>query len=181
MDEHTCPWWFVHSFDNPLRRWVQNPRAILANLVERGQTVMDVGCGAGYFSFALAEIVGAGGKVVALDIQEKMLEIARRRAERRRLNRRIEFRLCDSDSLGPSEPVDFILAFWMVHEVSDREAFLEELRGLLKPDGALLIVEPKVHVPAHRFKATADLARRAGLEVAPGPRVFFSRSIVCSL
>ena len=89
---------------------------------------MDVGCGAGYFSLALAEIVGAGGKVLALDIQQKMLEIARRRAERRRLHRRIEFRLCDPDSLGTSEPVDFILAFWMVHEVLNRDAFLEELR-----------------------------------------------------
>jgi ubiquinone/menaquinone biosynthesis C-methylase UbiE len=181
MDEHTCPWWFVYSFDNPLRRLVQNPRATLAGFVKGGQTVVDVGCGAGYFSLALAEIVGPEGKVLALDIQDQMLAISRRRAERRGLGRRIEFRLCAPDGLGLTDPVDLVLAFWMVHEVSDQKAFLNEIRGFLKPEGALLIVEPKVHVPEHRFQSTVDLARTTGFDVAPGPKVFFSRSIVCSV
>ena len=68
MDEHICPWWFAYAFDNPIRRLVQNPTAILGDFIKEGQTVVDVGCGAGYFSLALASMVGAQGKVIALDI-----------------------------------------------------------------------------------------------------------------
>jgi len=180
MDEHTCPWWFVYTFDNPIRRLVQNPCAILRGLVKEGQTVVDVGCGAGYFSLALAELVGADGKVMGLDVQQRMLDIARRRAKRRGLDRSIEFRMCEPDSLGIEEPVDFVVAFWMVHEVSDRKAFLDEIKTFLRPSGLFLLVEPKVHVPLHRFEKTVELARLSGFEVEPGPKVWFSRSVVCS-
>jgi len=180
MDEHTCPWWFAYTFDNPLRRLVQDPNAILRGFVSEGQTVVDVGCGAGYFSLALASMVGAGGKVIALDIQRQMLNRARSRAKRRRLDGIIEFRLCEPDGLGLKETVDFVLAFWMVHEVSDQKAFLEEVRTSLKPSGVLLIVEPKMHVPAPRFEEEVDLARSGGFEVVPGPKVWFSRSVACS-
>lgn len=180
MDEHTCPWWFSYTFDNPLRRLVHDPNAILRGLVREGQTVVDVGCGAGYFSLALASMVGAGGKVIALDIQRQMLNRARRRAKRLSLDHTIEFRLCEPDGLGLDEAVDFVLAFWMVHEVSDQKAFLDEVRTSLKPSGVLLIVEPKMHVPAPRFQEEVDLARMSGFEVAPGPKVRFSRSVACS-
>jgi 2-polyprenyl-3-methyl-5-hydroxy-6-metoxy-1,4-benzoquinol methylase len=180
MDEHACPWWFSYTFDNPLRRLVHDPNAILRGLVREGQTVVDVGCGAGYFSLALASMVGAGGKVIALDIQRQMLDRARSRAKRRGLDRMIEFRLCEPDGLGIDETVDFVLTFWMVHEVSDQKAFLDEVRTSLKPSGLLLLVEPKVHVPAPRFEETVDLARTGGFEVVPGPKVWFSRSVACS-
>lgn len=180
MDDHTCPWWFVYTFDNPIRRLVHDPGAILGGLVKEGQTVVDVGCGAGYFSLGLARIVGPEGKVLSLDIQPQMLDIARRRAKRQRLDRRIEFRLCEPDSLGLRETVDFVLAFWMVHEVSNREIFLKEIKASLTPAGHFLLVEPKVHVPAARFDETVKSAGTAGFEVAPGPKIRFSRSILCS-
>jgi ubiquinone/menaquinone biosynthesis C-methylase UbiE len=149
-------------------------------LVKGGQTVVDVGCGAGYFSFALAELVGPEGTVLALDIQDRMLAIARRRAERRGLGGRIEFRLCEEDGLGIPEPVDFVLAFWMAHEVSDQDAFFAGIKASLRPEGMLLLVEPKVHVPRGRFEDIIGSARASGFSVAPGPKVFFSRSVVCS-
>lgn len=180
MDEHTCPWWFVHSFDNPLRRLAQDPHAILAGLVGEGQTVVDVGCGAGYFTLPLAEMVGVEGRVLAMDLQQEMLDMARRRAKRRGVNDNIEFRRCDPNRLGLREAVDFALAFWMVHEVSDPRALLLEIKAHLKPEGALLVVEPKVHVTPSCFEATASLARAIGFRVAPGPKVFFSRAILCS-
>ncbi len=62
-------------------------------MVDEGQTAVDAGCGAGYFTLALAEGVGAGGKVLALDLQARMLEKARRRAASRGLDGRIELRL----------------------------------------------------------------------------------------
>ena len=139
---------------------------------------MDVGCGAGYFSLGLARLVGPEGRVQALDVQPKMLDMARRRAERRELDSRIEFRLCEPVSLGIDGQFDFVLAFWMVHEVPDQERLLGEIRRGLKPAAPCLLVEPKVHVPRGRFEATVDLARGLGFEVLRGPKVWFSRSIL---
>ena len=177
---HTCPWWFVHAFDNPLRRLLQDPARILAGLVEEGQTAVDVGCGAGYFTLSLAEAVGAQGKVLALDLQPRMLEKAHSRAVRRGLEGRIELRPCEPQSLGLAEPVDFVLAFWMVHEVRNQRGFFEEIRAALRPSGRLFIAEPKAHVTRRRFDEMARQAAASGFHVTPGPRVWFSRSILCT-
>jgi ubiquinone/menaquinone biosynthesis C-methylase UbiE len=180
MDDHTCPWWFVHSFDNPLRRLVQNPRAILDGFVVEGHTVVDVGCGAGYFTLPLAEAVGPSGKVLALDLQSEMLDMVRRRALRRSLESAVECIQCEPQSLGLSETVDFVLAFWMVHEVQERGSFFQQIRSALRPSGQFLVVEPKVHVSPRLFEEISASAMDAGFQVKTGPRIWFSRSIVCS-
>jgi ubiquinone/menaquinone biosynthesis C-methylase UbiE len=177
---HTCPWWFGYSFDNPLRRLVHDPAAILGGLVGPGHTAVDIGCGLGYFTLGMAELVGDTGRVVALDVQSSMVHRARRRVTRRGLAERVEFRVCAPERLGFAGPADFALAFWMVHEVSHPEAFLSEVRSFLGPSGRFLIVEPRVHVPRARFAETVELARQAGFEVGPGPRVRFSRAVVCT-
>lgn len=178
---HTCPWWLAYSFDNPFRRLVHDPLAILGgDLVGEGQTAVDIGCGLGYFSLPLAEIVGPRGRIIALDLQSQMIQRARRRAARRGLAERIEFRVCAPDRLGLTEPVDFALAFWMVHEVANPRVLLTELRSVLRPSGHLLIAEPRVHVPSRRFDETVGMARAAGFAVVAGPPVALSRSVVCS-
>jgi ubiquinone/menaquinone biosynthesis C-methylase UbiE len=177
---HTCPWWLAYTFDNPLRRLVHDPASLLRGLVAPGQTAVDIGCGLGYFSLALAELVGSTGQVVALDVQPEMIRRARRRAERRGVADRIDFRVCAPTRLGFTGVADFVLAFWMVHEAADQRALLAEVRSFLRPAGHLLIAEPKGHVSLARFVATAELARRSGFAVAEGPRIRFSRSAVCT-
>jgi ubiquinone/menaquinone biosynthesis C-methylase UbiE len=180
LGPHTCPWWFGYTFDNPLRRIVHNPHAIFGSFVGPRQTVLDIGCGLGYFSIALARIVGPGGKVIALDVQSQMIRRARRRVERKGLANRIDFRVCRPDRLGVTSPVDLVLAFWVVHEVTDPKSLLVEIRSFLQPGGRLLIAEPKGHVSAARFAATVELARLVGYETSEAPPVRFSRSIVCA-
>lgn len=177
---HTCPWWFGYTFDNPLRRLVHDPEEILGDFVEPGQTVVDIGCGLGYFSIALAKIVGPSGEVIALDIQSQMIQRAKRRAENHGVADRIDFRLCNASQLGVEGLVDFALAFWVVHEVTDPKNLFIEVRSFLKSRGRLLIAEPKGHVSAGRFNETVELARKAGFETSKGPMVRFSRSVVCS-
>jgi len=181
MNTHTCPWWFGYSFDNPLRKFIHNPRRILEEFVEPAQTVVDIGCGLGYFSLALAKLVGTEGRVFSVDVQSQMVQRASRRAERHGLADRIKFHVCAPDHLGLSEAVDFALAFWVVHEVEDQKSLLKEIRSLLEPNGRLLIVEPKGHVTGSRFAMTVELARSVGFDISDGPRVRFSRAVVCSL
>jgi len=177
-EPHLCPWWLAYSFDNRLRQWVHRPERLLAGFVRPGRTVMDIGCGMGCFSVAMAELVGETGRVIAVDIQKKLLDITRRRAIRKGVASRICFHRCTPDHIGITEPLDFILAFWMVHEVRNQEHFLHEAAGLLKPGGHFLIAEPKLHTTIPGFQKTVDLACAAGLNVHSNPPIRFSRAVV---
>ncbi len=178
---HVCPWWLAFTFDNPLRPLVHDPYKMLRGLVRPGQTAIDLGCGMGYFSIALARMVGENGRVIAVDLQTKMLERVERRAQRAGLERRIRVHQCRPDRLGVAEPADFILAFWMVHEVRDVDGFMVQIRTLLKPTGHLLIVEPKLHVSADSFIKTVDAASANGLRFCPSPDVRLSRAALFEL
>lgn len=181
LEPHTCPWWFGYTFDNPIRRLFHDPKAILGDYVAPGQTVVDIGCGLGYFSLALARLVGPGGRVIAVDIQSQMVDRARRRACRQGLADRIDFRQCEQDRLGVDSPADFVLAFWMLHEVTDPKSLLEEVKSILRPHGRFLIVEPIGHVSSGRFEETVQLALSVGYEVSERPEIRFSRSVICSV
>jgi ubiquinone/menaquinone biosynthesis C-methylase UbiE len=68
-----CPVSLAGGLDNKLRRYLQNPRKILGPYIEEGMTVLDIGCGPGFFSIELAQMVGNSGRVIAADLQEGML------------------------------------------------------------------------------------------------------------
>jgi ubiquinone/menaquinone biosynthesis C-methylase UbiE len=173
-----CSWRRAPALDNPIRRLIHNPRRILVGLVEKGQTVLDIGCGPGTFSIAMAEMVGGTGKVISVDVQEEMLEILRKKAARKGLESRIITYRSDPDRIGITAEVDFALAFYMVHEAPDAQALLSEIASMLKPQGKLLIVEPNFHVSAFAFKNTLEAAKRAGFEPIGEPKILFSRSIL---
>jgi ubiquinone/menaquinone biosynthesis C-methylase UbiE len=80
-------------------------------------TAMDIGCGMGFCSIAMARMVGNEGKVISVDLQQKMLDVLLKRARKAGVAERIETHRCEADSLGVDTAVDFVLAFMMVHEV----------------------------------------------------------------
>ena len=175
---HVCPWWFIGAFDNPLRRLIQNPDRIVEAWVKPGETAADIGCGFGYFTIPLARRVGPSGRVWAVDLQEQMLAGTRRRAERARVAGRIAFHRAKREGLGVSGPVDFVLTFWMVHEVPDRERFLKEIYELLRPGGKWLYVEPRLHVTGRAFEETVARALALGFSIVARPGIGFSRAVV---
>lgn len=178
MGPHVCPWWLAYTFDNPLRTLFHNPEKIYAPYVREGMTVADIGCGMGYFSIGLAKIVREKGKVIAADIQIKMLKKTEKRARRAAVSEIIECRLCKGSALNITEPLDFALAFWMVHETQDAEKFFKEVFAVLKPSGLLLVAEPKFHVSARHFKKETDAAKTIGFMVKDEPRIAFSHAAV---
>jgi ubiquinone/menaquinone biosynthesis C-methylase UbiE len=162
---HVCPWWVGYLLVTPLRRLFENPTKILGPHVKPGMTVLEPGCGMGFFSLDLARMVGPNGRVVCADIQEKMIARLLRRARKAGLADRIETSVCTANDLNLDHwlgSVDLATAIHMLHEVPDPQAFLTQVHDLLKPGGRLLILEPKGHVTAEAFETTLALARRSG-------------------
>jgi len=174
-----CPVEFAHSLDSRLRRWLQNPRRILAPFVADGMTVLDVGCGPGFFSIEMALMVGPTGRVIAADLQDGMLQKLREKIRGTDLAPRMTLVRCERNSVGVRGPVDFILAFFMVHEVPDKDRLFWEFKAVLRPGGRCLLVEPKLfHVSRGAFEATLGVARKKGFAAGEGPKLRFCWSAV---
>ncbi len=174
MGQRVCPWWIGYLLACPLRRWAQDPDTILAPYVREGMTVLEPGPGMGFFTLALARLAGPGGRVVAVDIQPRMLDALRRRAAKAGLEERVETRLAQPDSLGLSDlagQVDFALAFAMVHEMPSAPPFFKEVARALKPGARMLLAEPVGHVKAGPFAKQLEAAAEAGLEVVDRPAI----------
>ena len=143
-----------------------------------GQTVVDLGCGMGYFTLALAKRVAPNGRVIAVDLQSQMLAGARRRAVRAGLLPWVLFHLCTPEQLNLVVQADFVLAFWMIHEAQNPQSLLRQVFDLLKPRGKFLLVEPKVHVSKSSFERTAQVAQSAGLGYHRPLLVRLSRAVL---
>jgi ubiquinone/menaquinone biosynthesis C-methylase UbiE len=175
-NKHVCPRWLCFTFDNIFRELLHDPYKILRPYIKEGDTVLDVGPGIGYFTIPMAHLVGNRGRVIVADVQNKMLLAIKERAKRAGVLPRVNLHLASADSLGVKTKVDFILAFWMVHEVLDKEQFFSEAHFLLKKNGKFLMVEPKFHVSRKKFVRTLDYARKAGFTIKNSPYVSLSRA-----
>jgi 2-polyprenyl-3-methyl-5-hydroxy-6-metoxy-1,4-benzoquinol methylase len=173
-----CPVERAGSLDNRIRRWFQDPQKILKPYINEGMTVMDVGCGPGFFSIDIAQMVGKSGRVIAADLQEGMLQKLRDKIRGTELEERIILHKCEENKIGASVNVDFVLAFYMVHEVPNQKEFLEEIKSILKPNGRILVVEPPFHVSRTAFEETLRKAREIGFTVAKGPEVFLGKTAI---
>lgn len=173
-----CPVEAAHHLDNRIRRWFQNPKKILFPYVKEGMTVLDLGCGPGFFSVDMAVMVGDTGKVIASDLQEGMLQKLKAKIQGTELEDRIILHRCEKDKIGWTEPVYFALAFYMVHEVPDQENFFKELNSIVKQGGLILIAEPPFHVSKAAFEETIKIAVDAGFLEVERPKVLLSKAVV---
>jgi ubiquinone/menaquinone biosynthesis C-methylase UbiE len=164
--------------DNRFRRWFQNPRKILGPFVREGMVAMDLGCGPGFFSLDLAEMVGRSGKVIACDVQKGMLQKIRGRIAGTDLEQRIVLRQWRDGRIDFSELIDFVLLFYMVHETTDQTFLFKAIGAVLNTQGQVLVVEPPFHVSTEAFEQTMRLARDAGLIPVGMPKIPFSRAVL---
>lgn len=170
-----CPWWLGMVLAHPVRKLFQDPADVVAPYVGEGMVVLEPGCGMGFFTLELARRVGKSGRVVAVDLQPKMLDGLRRRAKRAGLLDRLDIRRTEVDTLGVADlrgRIDFALAFYVVHELPNPSGFFQEVHDSLRSEGRLLIVEPRAHGGGDDgLQDSIDLAAQAGLVVVDRPTI----------
>lgn len=131
-------------FDDPERDAWQMPAELVAALeLEPGSTVADIGAGTGYFNPHLSAAVGPEGRVIAVDIEQSLVDWMTERAEREG-TANVEARLgaTDDPGLQPGE-ADVVLLVDTYHHVGDRVAYFARLREAVPPGGRLVIVDFK--------------------------------------
>lgn len=181
MPEHVCPWWIGYLLASPLRRIFYKPEQIIAPYVKEGMTVLEVGPGMGFFTLPMARLVGAKGKIICIDVQEKMIKSLMRRAAGAGLSDRIITRITSGDSLQGEDyanRIDFVLLFAVVHEVPNQEKLFREVHAALKDGSLVLLSEPKGHVTLEDFNQTLKITKQIGYDVIASPEIKRSHSVV---
>jgi len=172
---HVCPFWIGYLLASPLRKFWHNPNKILSPYLKPDMQVLDFGSAMGFFSLPMAKMVGPSGKVICIDIQEKMIKRLKERAQKANLLDRIETHVCSETSLGLDRfdgVLDFALAFAVVHEVPDPVLFFSQMYRSLKDSAKILIAEPNKRVSPEDFQATINTALSQGFHLACRPSIW---------
>ncbi len=171
-----CPVEAAGGLDNSFRKLVQNPQKILKPYINPNSNVLDLGCGPGFFP--IAKMLKGNAKVIAADLQQGMLDKVKKKIEGTELENKISLHKCIGNSINLNEKVDFVLAFYMVHEVPDKENLFKELKSILNANSSVLIVEPKFHVSKLDFEKMLEISKRYGFRIKEEPRYLFNRSVL---
>ncbi|SRR5258708_370989 len=161
-----------HFDDTPLAFWDVTGRGTVERLnLKAGSLVLDVGCGTGASALPAAEVVGPNGKIIGVDLAEKLLERARTKAAQRHLQN-VEFHPGDMTDLGiPDNHFDAIISVFSIFFVADMEAQVRELWRMVKPGGKLAITTwgPHFFEPVYTVWREAVRAERPDLYSAFNP------------
>jgi SAM-dependent methyltransferase len=174
-----CPWWVGYFLANPLRRLIQDPGRLLVPYVHPGMTVLEPGPGMGFFTLELARLVGATGRVIAVDVEPRMIKGLRRRARKAGLLDRIDARVNQPASMQLDDVegrIDFVFAFAAVHEMPAPAPFFAETARAMGPGSSLLLAEPAGHVDVAEFAGEVKAATQAGLSIVSSPLLRGSRT-----
>jgi ubiquinone/menaquinone biosynthesis C-methylase UbiE len=173
-----CPVEISWGLDNSLRKLLQNPKKILKPYLNPGEKVLDYGCGPGFFTFPIAQLLGDFGTVYAADLQDGMLEKVKNKISDTGIRHIIKLHKCEESSINLNDTVDFILAFYMIHEVVNQDQIFLEFMQILNPQGKLLIIEPNFHVSKNDFNNMETKLKNTGFKIIERPKVLFSRSVL---
>jgi predicted methyltransferase len=129
-------------FNRASRDAEERPERLIDALeIPRGATVADLGSGTGYFTWRLAEKVGLGGKVLAVDVQQQMLDRTKAAVTTHKLENVDYVLATDTDPRLPERALDLVFIAYAYHEFSDPEAIMAAVKRSLKPGGRVVVLE----------------------------------------
>jgi ubiquinone/menaquinone biosynthesis C-methylase UbiE len=163
--------------DNSFRRLFQNPYKILSHYITERMTVLDYGCGNGFFTIPLSQMVGLKGKVYAVDIQQEMLEKLSVKLSKTDIKNIVPVHK-GTDKLNFAEKIDLAIAIYVVHEVPNQKEFFNEIYSVLNPSGKLIVFEPNIIVKHKHFNTTIEYAVQSGFVELNALNILMSKSRV---
>lgn len=178
---HLHPLEKASALESRLRLLLQNPRRILKRYIHSGMTVLDLGCGTGYFTLEIVKLLEKNGKVIASDVQKGMLEILEQKIKNSELQKQIQILNNQENTLNVTEKVDFIFAFYSFHEMKYIDSIINELQKILKPETNILISEQKFHVSKYTFNTIIKKMENIGFEICKRPKIFLSRTVIMKI
>lgn len=132
----------IEWLDRPQREEEEHPAKVLDSLnLHPGEVVADLGAGSGYFTFRIAPRVGGTGKVLAVEIQEAMLNTLRTRAAAMKATNVEVVHGSETDPHLPANGVDLVLFVDVYHELAYPFEVMTKVREALKPGGRVVFVE----------------------------------------
>src|SRR5881397_66532 len=143
----------------------ERPEEVLDALkIRPGDVVADVGAGVGYFSLRLARRVGKEGRVLAVDIQQAMLDKLKASRDAEKLDNIDLILGTETDPMLPVNSTDLVLMVDVYHEFSRPAEMMEKIRAALKPAGRLVLVEYRGEDPSVPIKPIHKMTERQVLE-----------------
>jgi ubiquinone/menaquinone biosynthesis C-methylase UbiE len=161
-----CPAWLAWALESPYSQWIAGSELLLQRLqLDRGMQVLDIGAGAGRVSIPAARKMGDTGEVVALDVQQGMLNKLIQRASGKDIHNLTTVHSKLKPGLFPPATFDRVLMVTVLGEIPDREEPIKLVYDYLKPGGLLSITEI-LPDPHYQFRSTvARRAEEAGFNV----------------
>ncbi len=139
----------------------EDPSQMLSKLgLKPGMHVCDMGCGNGFYSLTLAEMVAPSGKVYAVDIQPQMLQLLSRRSAEAKIENIDMILGTVTDPKLPDEKIDLVLMVDVYHEFSHPQAMLAAVKKSLKPEGRIALVEFRGEDPSVPIKPEHKMSKK---------------------
>jgi arsenite methyltransferase len=144
--QDTAQW--AQVFESPDRaRWQKPDEVVNALNLTRGQTVVDIGAGTGYFTRRFGRAVGPSGTAIGLDIEPGMVDYMKADAKRLNLpNYKARLVKADDPELTPHS-VNVVFFCDVLHHIEDRVTYLRKLVPALKPGGRVVVIDFKEQAP----------------------------------
>ena len=148
--------------------WQRPDDVIAALALSTGSRVADLGAGDGFFTGRLARAVGAEGRVLAVDVEPKMIERLKLLVGKEQLSNVDVIRAESADPHLPAASLDAVLIVNAYHEMTEHGAILEHIRKALRPAGRLVIVEPITDRLRHESRGAQVKAHELAPEYVVG-------------
>jgi ubiquinone/menaquinone biosynthesis C-methylase UbiE len=134
---------YIQSLERPERDEYQQPEKVIEALnLKHGMVVADIGAGSGYFTRRLAEAVGDTGQVIAIDVEQKMLDYNRQELEKLGIVNRARFILGKPDSPSLSEhSVDLVFLCDVYHHLEHHVDYLAKIKPAVTQNGRVVIID----------------------------------------